>query len=865
MPSDNELRTAIACSRCAKAKQVPCTRCKQKRVHCESRATRRYASQSNGSFSSSKDFVNHTFVNKPFSVRQQRSEELLTWDNPPDATSPHRHSPIDPWITNSLDQNTVNGNDALPVSADDTIESFVIRDPLKQSPRREDVTNGAEYILPMEGLDYTQDHSDYFLPQSPSRSVAPSALNVTQTANGIIDVDSLDFHSTTLDTGLPTVRPAPPPKPGLTVKHVVPESTAIISAQEHWSCFTCNPASKEPCPETASAHIDGLIEALKTQDVWDSLDIQQAESDLSMSRAVSTGPVVRNVRDKLLEYTKQLLRNAMEARLPRSPTRTPDEAELESIYNSTEQIVLPPPHVLRYFLRAFVCVSEPFYSTIPAGVLSPESILNEGTVHSQLLVLLMLAQGAMTNPSVEARLLSSGLTEICRIALNQVMEREVFIIRVDTGFLCNALHYLNLASWGGDKSHMDVAIGQRGIYMSMLQMSGILEPREDVVAKSGGAWDVEKLWRAWKEEEIRRRLVYSWVNVDQEVSMFYDTTPLLSVGNLRLAMPSADVLWQSTSAADWWSLYESGDHITQPPTLNDLFKQFMDDGLLNSARDIPASHLRLLLHPLQGLCSHLGQYLTIFSTNYAATPSSRLIATCTSRTRLDDVRSLLRQWWMLYTRSAVVSSPDPAVSTALVMYHLISLGTLLCVSEVEALLRQDPVSEPFRQHFNLRIRLVESAEEIYFHCGQVLRLLCLLKRSARPIWWPAALYRVALMSFMTSAARAGSLFGPASPGPSKGDNVLSINTAPPEDPAIGRFLKLREGIPTITKRDGAVASVDMPETVIEYCIDVLDEDLTTRMAEGIRNRLVRLMQRWMFSDHQDQDDIDTNDYYGLTF
>ena len=318
-------------------------------------------------------------------------------------------------------------------------------------------------------------------------------------------------------------------------------------------------------------------------------------------------------------------------------------------------------------------------------------------------------------------------------------------------------------------------------------------------------------------------------------------------------MPSADSLWQATSASEWQSRYEKQAHPARQTGLSELFEQFMEDGLMHQAESLSATYLRLLLHPLQEMCSHLGQYLRFFSNN-SPVASSRLIATSVSRSRLDEVRFLLKQWFELYTRSSVFSSQDPFVCTALVMYHLISLNTLVNFPEIEEFLRQDPPVEPFRQHFNLRMRSLESAGEVYFHCGQVLRLLCLLRRSSRPIWWSAAIYRVALVCFVTSAARVGTggtHFGVSSLAPTNGEPAMfSINKLPPEDPTIERFLKSREGTPMITKFNGDLATLELPENVLNYCIDVLDEDLCTRLAEGIRNRLVRLIERWIPPDQQ---------------
>ncbi|KAI9662808.1 MAG: hypothetical protein M1821_007854 [Bathelium mastoideum] len=813
-----------------------------------SRPTRRYAGQPN-IYDTSNGFSSHTFPSKPFALHLDTDPSQSPWRNYA-PVQPSNHVSADEWLSSPVEKESLSAKrnrTSLQIQAPvPAVESDAVHEDVKQQPEFALSPAGIDYVVPLDGMDYHPDHPDYFLSRSNSYTLPSDSLTMAPNINGIGDMGDLGFHPPLFDT-----KPTPPPLPTPSgscfpiEKHTVSEEEVILTAQDHWSCFKCNPSPEEPAPETANAHLNKFVEILMSQDVWDSLDVQQAESHLAMNKTISTEPVLRSVRDRLLEYTRQLFRTALESRLPSSPrARSPIEDELESMANQTEQLVLPPPHVLRYFLRAFVCGFEPFYPTVARGMLNPDILLDEKCPNSSLLLLLLFAQGAMTDPTIEARTFSSGLTEICRIALNQAMEREVFVIKVEPAFMRNALHYLNLAAWGGDKWHTDVAIGQRGIYTHMLQLSGMLDYRDDVVTTSGASWDIDKMWDSWTVQESRSRLVYSWVNVDQEVSLFYDTTPYLSVSNMHIAMPSPDSLWQSTSANDWHSLYEKYGPTAQLGGLNDLFKQFMEDGLLHQAPNLSAIHLRLLLHPLQGLCSHLGQFLQFFSNN-SPVATSRLVTSSASRSQLDEVRYLLQQWYVLYTNSSVSCSQDPAVSTALVMYHLMSLGTRVNLPEIEEFLRQTPLTEPFRRNFNLKMRSMEYAEELFFHCGQVLRLLCLLRRSSRPIWWPAAIYRVALICFITSAARLGHQFGTAAPPTGTDEPAVSLNTLPPDDPTVTHYLRAREGTAVITRRNGNLAALDSPDTVLRHCVDVLDEDLATRLAEGIRNRLARLLERWL--------------------
>ncbi|KAF2237023.1 hypothetical protein EV356DRAFT_41876 [Viridothelium virens] len=851
--SDSGRRTAIACSRCAKAKvrcdkKVPCTRCKLKRVHCESRPTRRYAAGQPVIYDTSNGFASHTFNAKPVALHLDTNPDQAVWGTFTTGQSDNQISAESNWLSSPIEKEPSSGKSNAshlhtPTSLSG-IEPNVSQQDMKQSPEFVTSPDGIEYIVPMDNVHYHPEQTDYFMSRSNPYIMPSTTLAMASHMNGIGDFDDLGFQPPLFDPKASSTQFPAPSRPNVpTVKHPVLEDEAILNAQDHWSWFKCNPSPAESSPETTSAHLDSLVGTLVNQDAWDSLDVQQAESDLAMSKAISTEPVLRSVRDRLLEYTRELFRGAMERRIPSLQVQSPID-ELTSIFDQAEKLILPPPHVLRYFLRAYVCGFEPFYPTVARGTLNPGVLLDEKSNHSPLLLLLLFAQGAMTNPTFEARAFSSGLTELCRTALNQAMQREIFVIRVDSSFMRNALHYLNLAAWGGDKWHMDVAIKQRAIYTSMLQLSGMLEQKNNVITSSEGSWDTEKLWSAWTEQESHSRLVYSWVNVDQEISLFHDTTPQLSVWDMHLAMPSADSLWKAASANDWRSLFDASGSMAQTAGLSDLFQQFMEHRLIDQAQDLSGMHLRLLLQPLQGLCSHLGQYLEFFPDNPPIT-SSRLATTSASRSQLNDGRYLLQQWFNLYQNSSLVSSKDPAVSTALIMYHLISLSTFVNFPEIEKVLQQSPLSQPFRHHFNLRMRTMESAVDIFFHCGQVLRLLCLLRSGSRPIWWPAAIYRVALICFITSSARLGMQFSSPNSAPIRDEEGFSINTLPPEDDAIVRFLAAREGTPMITKRNGELATLDLPESALNHCIDVLDEDLGTRLAEGIRNRLVRLVHRWV--------------------
>ena len=182
-------------------------------------------------------------------------------------------------------------------------------------------------------------------------------------------------------------------------------------------------------------------------------------------------------------------------------------------------ILLPPARVLDQFLRTYAASSEVYYPVTPGGRLDPNAMLCSPETFdkaSALLLLLMIAQGttmltsaphsqhqmnlgqldpvahpwAGSDPA-DPRLLTGGLTETCRISLFDVVEANMTMAGNAT-VLTAASVFITQAAWSGDKWQMDIAMGQRGIYMAMLRHSEYLENNErttPVHTLNSASWD----------------------------------------------------------------------------------------------------------------------------------------------------------------------------------------------------------------------------------------------------------------------------------------------------------------------------------------------------------------------------------------
>ncbi|KAL1642779.1 hypothetical protein SLS58_005284 [Diplodia intermedia] len=629
----------------------------------------------------------------------------------------------------------------------------------------------------------------------------------------------------------------------------VPDLGAIIAAQDGWSAFRCTPPiPSTSCPRTAKLNLERLEQSLKNHEVWSSWRPQWEDGDFPTgNERMAVMQLQESSRDKLLAITQSFLHKALDIH-KEGMSSSPASGGSPLSNGGSNFVLLPPARVLEYFLRSYANSFESYFPMTARGVLDANNLLSSyNDKAASLLVLMMIAQGAMVIPSVEARWLTGGLTEACRISLFDLIEKNI-IMSGDPIVLHSALLFTVQAAWSGDKWQMDIAMGQRGMYFAMLRHSGILEPRHAPTPRIDHAGP-DGLWEDWIQHESRSRLIYSWAMVDQELSLFHDTAPLFSVTEFGAPMPDADCLWTAKTATEWSDMFNQVHEFAggfpsvgsgaRPLSLRDLFRHFLDDEISSQGIELTPLHLRLLLHPLQTLVCQYCQLLSCFSDNSASRQRTRAVTAASTRVRLEEVQSLLQRWYDLADRYMKNNAPCALMQANLVLFHLISLNAVTNFPEIERLARRENFDGSYQQLMWLHKRCISDVEEAIFHCGQVLRLIRGMPRAVRPPWWAGAIYRTGLILW-TDALTHNEGISPTNgmfpvPGPS-----FAVDNLPAEHPLISRYLTKREGVPTLTKRDGSQLSMDNAFTVLTHCIDVVDEGYATRFSDGIRGKLERL-------------------------
>jgi len=237
---------------------------------------------------------------------------------------------------------------------------------------------------------------------------------------------------------------------------MTPEREIAIAAEAAWPLARCNPPIfSGSCPRTAVMHLEALEEHSK-HETWARLAQNIAAAEADYNGQISVVPLNGSTRDRILAITQSFLHRALETHSGRKGWAKTSSAE-----GGFNFLVLPPSNVLEYFLQSSVRNLGLYYGSIPGASLDPNHLM-PNTQRSTLLFLLMIAHGAIT----EARVLTSGLIEACRISLFHVIEKDVELSADPTILRC-ALLFIIVGAWSGDAWHMNIAMGQRAMYLAV--------------------------------------------------------------------------------------------------------------------------------------------------------------------------------------------------------------------------------------------------------------------------------------------------------------------------------------------------------------------------------------------------------------
>lgn len=476
-------RTPIACQNCANAKtgcdkRVPCARCAEKNLPCAARFARRSSKAAVRAAQASAAF-NSGVMPPPSSQQPQPMVPPVAFmdidPGMPKPTTPVNHSPPLGSPMGTIDPRMADGLPRLQHSP----EHF--SSPGSRMEGMEEILPlGGEFVAPDVGYqdllmwpDYPLE-LDMYANQMPlvntplptsftdlSEMSSGSEPMTSSSSRGSIHTSSTSILSSGEYESM--LKPTDPPATTTMMEGMMPEFDVVIAAESSWPLARCNPPIfSGACPRTAIVHLECLEQKSKEDGTWTSLEKYLEQVDWDAADLASVIPMTPGTRDKMLAITQSFLHKALDIHrgglngFPKSGFPSPGNFNF---------LVLPPNEMLEYFLRSYVRSLSSYFNLLIGGCVDPNEMLLNNQA-STLLVLLMIAQGASAVPMAEARYLAAGLTETCRISLFDVIEKNVEFSADPVALRC-ALLFTILGAWSGDKWLMDIAMGQRGMYLAV--------------------------------------------------------------------------------------------------------------------------------------------------------------------------------------------------------------------------------------------------------------------------------------------------------------------------------------------------------------------------------------------------------------
>lgn len=483
-------RTPIACQNCANAKtgcdkRVPCSRCAEKNLPCAARFARRSSKAAARAAQASAALSTQLVSGVPRAQSCSISPSMMDIDHGmTHATSVVTGSPErDPGT--AVDYKMQSSTQPKP-TPDHHFSPPEFPSPHSKLDMMSDFMHiGNDFVAPESGYSDLYVWPDYSLDLAPDLYSNPLTLRpelAMPTFSEFSDISSgsepmtatpsaVSMHtrgtSITSATDFESIKTNDMTMcaPNGTM---MPEFEVVIAAENSWPLARCNkPRFSSNCPRTAIVHLEALEQKCKQDGTWDALDEYLMKCDKSESPRPTVIPITSRTRDKMTAITQSFLHKALDVHRGGSNGygQTGSYSNPGNVFNF---IMLPPNNVLEYFLGSYVRSLLDYYPLAPAMRVDPNEMLQNNQA-STLLVLLMIAQGAATVPNEEARYLSAGLTETSRISLFNIIEKNVELSADPTALRC-ALLFTLLGAWSGDKWQMDIAMGQRGMYLSVSQI-----------------------------------------------------------------------------------------------------------------------------------------------------------------------------------------------------------------------------------------------------------------------------------------------------------------------------------------------------------------------------------------------------------
>jgi hypothetical protein len=216
---------------------------------------------------------------------------------------------------------------------------------------------------------------------------------------------------------------------------------------------TFKPDSKH-CFSQVRINLQHLEQMLRSQDHWNATWVDANQSARVNSQSAAE-PIADSTRDQLLVVAQLLLQQSRNIHVRDARSAHADTHPLNAAL-----ITLPPTKVLDDMINAYCSNFDQYFKLCQGPAVETNDILTQLPQHGKLagiLLLLMIAVGAAAIPTTECQHMAVGLTEMCRIAFSELLERDFSITTEPLVSYC-ALLLLYVSMWCGERWLMGVSL-----------------------------------------------------------------------------------------------------------------------------------------------------------------------------------------------------------------------------------------------------------------------------------------------------------------------------------------------------------------------------------------------------------------------
>ncbi|CAK4034861.1 Early growth response 1 [Lecanosticta acicola] len=332
------------------------------------------------------------------------------------------------------------------------------------------------------------------------------------------------------------------------------------------------------------------------------------------------------------------------------------------------------------------------------------------------LLTLMVAHGAVLSKSSHAQRLGYALHDKSRVALWELMERDNSYTRSLQALQAYAIR-LDLGTWSGNKRTMVMAESAVLPLVTMIRRSGGFR-RSRGAAPGPTAEDapasLEQKWRTWVEAESFKRLAYHVFIYCVQVSISFQTPPVLSYAEVSLELPAPQALWRAKTAQEWREQYFALGLGQPSPS---FVSSMCDASIMGVVRHQIDLELTLYLVLLSHWCL-AWEFTQLSSANKAqASADMQWAGTLLASSKCQELRRLLDSFYVAIEDWNVFVPKEVHMMSQLLRMNLcVAFGDLQILAGKEGEEEARRVLPSLKQWY----RSPECREALW-HAGQVLR------------------------------------------------------------------------------------------------------------------------------------------------